>query len=120
MRIFLALVLAVASASASAGTVTLTYPADSPTISGKFTANADGSVRVENPMLIYRGVMYFINGDGDYKYTVYGVCALVGKKTPSAMVTAKASTSSLWLNANGSPASVKTTTSYTLGAITCS
>ncbi len=119
MKMFLAVLLAAASATASAGTVTLTYPADSPTISGKFTANADGSVRVENPMLSYRGVMYYINGDGDYKTTVYGVCALVGKRAPSAMVTAKAATTSLWLNANGSPYSVKTTTSYTIGAITC-
>ncbi len=119
MKMFLAVLLVAASATASAGTVTLTYPADSPTISGKFTANADGSVRVENPMLIFRGVMYYINGDGDYKYTIYGVCALVGKKTPSAMMTAKASTTSLWLNMNGSPYSVKTTTSYTIGSITC-
>lgn len=120
MKIIIACLLALSSFPAMAGSITITLPAGSTIISGKFTTNADGSITIASPMLNYKGVLYYINADGDYRSNTYGVCTWVGKKAPGTPTMAKTGATSLMLTSVGAPASVNAVTGYTIGSITCS
>ena len=119
MKIILLALLALTGFPAMAGSITITLPAGSTIISGKFTTNADGSITIASPMLNYKGVLYNINADGDYRSNTYGVCAWLGKKTPGTPVVETKVATSLMLTSAGVPASVKTTAGYSIGSITC-